>query len=67
LTKEERTALLQELNALGPVAEEGKTGFEEYSEGHIAFVRGNPFDANASRPWKLGWLDGAKEADDLLN
>jgi hypothetical protein len=65
LKKEERAALLQELNALGPIAEEKATGYEEYSEGHNAFIRDVPFDANASRPWKLGWLDGAKDADDF--
>jgi hypothetical protein len=36
MDQESRATLLSELNALGPVPNERETGFEDFSDGHIA-------------------------------
>jgi hypothetical protein len=62
MNRDIRSKLLRELNALGPVAEERETGANEYDAGSMARHCGEGFNADRSRPWKLGWLD----ADELL-
>ena len=62
MDQESRATLLSELNALGPVSNERKTGFEDFSDGHIArHHHEEPFDVNGTRPWKLGWLEADEQ------
>jgi hypothetical protein len=61
MDQERREALLSELNALRPVANQRETGFEDFSDGRIARHHDETFDVNRTRPWKLGWLEADEQ------
>ena len=44
-----------------------ETGFELYSEGQMAYAKGEPFDASHPRPWRLGWQDGADQVKRVVD
>jgi len=67
MDREQRRALLAELNRLGPVPEEKETGADDYSDGRLARHYDQPFQDDKPRPWKLGWLDASEEHDSLTD